>query len=293
MNLWRFLKKCAVDRPAAARSARLTARGFYGKGYWLLRPNAPLAYKIPRGGTLLLEPGHSFTGCFWPGGIDYYEPDVRALLLGFLKPGYTFIDCGANVGYFSVQASGLVGRVGKVVSIEANPVTFKLLQRNLNENESIVSINCALTAQSGYVELFVPSDGDVYSSLHADGLVKESSTIRSMTVPSRTLDDIVVELGLDRIDVVKIDIEGGELDVLRSSPLVLSRFRPVVIVEYGTNTWPSFDATPRSLMLLADRYRYELRVFDIKQKSLVPIPADIWERPYVNLVLLPRSDSNN
>src|SRR6266540_956801 len=133
MNLVRFLKKCLNDRPAAWRSAKLVVRSLYGQLHWSLHPNAPIRYRIPSGGLLLLERGHSFTHSFWP-AVDSYEPDVRAALTHFLKPGDTFVDCGANIGYFSVMAGHLVGRRGQVVAIEANPVTRTFLSRNLQLN---------------------------------------------------------------------------------------------------------------------------------------------------------------
>ena len=134
-----------------------------------------MVHHLPNGGILLLEPRHSFTYCFYP-GVDQYEPDVRAALQYFLKLGNTFIDCGANIGYFSVLANNLVGKAGKVISIEANPVTFSLLEANLKANNFGVPIHCALTNEAGEVELFMPTEGgDVYSSLRKGGLVNGES----------------------------------------------------------------------------------------------------------------------
>ncbi|HIK06680.1 MAG TPA: FkbM family methyltransferase [Trichormus sp. M33_DOE_039] len=235
MNIWRFIKKLFTDQEAAWLSAKLVARSFYGQWYWSLNPNKPLVHRLTEGGSLLLEPGHSFTHCFYP-GVDTYEPDVRSALQYLLKPGNVFIDCGANIGYFSVLANTLVGKTGKVISIEANPITFNLLEKNLKLNNFGMPIHCALTTESKQeVELFVPVEGDVYSSLRKGGLVKGES-VQSFKVLGRTLDEIVKELGLSKVDVVKIDIEGGEINVLKSASYVLSSFRPVVIAEYGTNT---------------------------------------------------------
>lgn len=290
MNLRRFLSKCVNDRAAALRSAKLVTRGLYGRLYWFVCPGSPLAYSVPAGGTLLLQPGHSFTGCFWPGGVDYYEPDVRALLLHMLKAGGTFVDCGANVGYFSVQASGLVGKSGTVVAIEANPVTYELLVRNLEKNRFGIPVHCALSSQAGEVELFVPSDGDVYSSLRADGLVKISESFESIKVKSRTLNEVIESLGLQRVDVVKIDVEGAELDVLFSATNVLDKFRPVVIVEYSTNTWNAFGATAETVQSFCRQHRYVIRRFNLLQRRFDPVGEDVWQSPYLNLVLLPEEE---
>lgn len=274
-----------TDPAAALRSAKLVARSFYSQWHWLRHPDAPLAYRLPTGGILWLDPEHSFTHCFWP-GVDQYEPDVRGFLQSLLKPGYTFIDCGANIGYFSVLAGGLVGSEGKVVSIEANPVTYKLLERNLQANHFGTPVHCALTSQKQEVELFMPSEGDVYSSLRKGGLVNGDS-VRSFKVQGRTLDELVQQLTLSKVDVVKIDIEGAELDVLRSAPNLLTALRPIIIMEYGTNTWPSFGANPEDLKELVHKHHYVLRLFNLQKQKLVPATEEVWQSDYTNLVLVP------
>lgn len=285
MNLIRFLKKCVTDRPAAASSLRVVRRNLYGQVYWSLKPNAPLAYQLPTGGTLLLDPKHAFTGCFWP-DVDHYEPDVRAFLNDALNPGDTFIDCGANVGYFSIQAGALVGSGGTVVAIEANPNTFKLLERNLQANNFGIPVQCAVTTQTGEVALYMPSDWDVYSSLSTGGLLKGKDN-QSFKVAARTLDDVVSDLALSRVDVVKIDIEGGELDALRSGAHLLSTFRPLVITEYSVDTWSGFEATSQELIELARKFGYTLNLFDLQKRELVPVTDEVWQRAYVNLIMAP------
>jgi len=285
MNLLRFLKKCMTDPAAAGRTARVVARSYYGQLYWSVKPGTPLAYQLPTGGTLLLDHKHAFTGCFWP-DVDHYEPDVRAFLRHALKPGDIFIDCGANVGYFSVMAGALVGKSGRVISIEANPTTFKLLERNLRANDFGTAIHCALTSQGGTVELYMPQDWDVYSSLRANGLV-EGKADHSFTVKAQTLDEVVADLSLAKVDVVKIDIEGGEFDVLRSAPKLLAEFRPLIITEYSINTWASFDVTHKDLKALARQFNYTLRLFDPQAQQLISVGEDVWQYPYANIIMLP------
>lgn len=285
MNPWRFINKCFTNPPAAWLSAKLVGRDYYGQIYWFLRPHQPLKHHLSEGGILWLEPTHSFTHCFYP-GVDQYEPDVREALCYLLKPGDTFIDCGANIGYFSVLAGQVVGKQGQVISIEANPDTYHLLQRNLKANHLDLSIHCALTSQAGEVELFMPVDGgDVYSSLKPGGLV--SGSIQSFKVKARTLDSVIQEFELTKVDLIKIDIEGAELDVLYTASHALSVFRPIVITEYGTNTWTKFEATPQKLKDYLNHFSYAIRLFDRKTKKLIPPSEETWLSPYTNLFLLP------
>jgi FkbM family methyltransferase len=290
MNLARFVKKCLTDPLAALVSAKLVVRSAYGFIYWKFRPGVPLIYHVPTGGRLRLTPGHSFTHAFWP-GVDKYEPDVREALRYLLRPGHTFIDCGANIGYFSVMALGLVGPTGRVVAVEANPVTFELLRRNIELNGRGTPVHCAVTSHDGDVEIFVSDMGDVYSSLKVGGLVT-GDTVHSHKVPGKTLDAVVATQKLDRVDVVKIDIEGAEMDALRSAPKLMAEQRPVFVVEYGTNTWPTFEATANDLLRLAGERGYRVRSFDPVARALVEPPPGTWESAYTNVLLVPNDAIN-
>ena len=97
---------------------------------------------------------------------------------------------------------------------------------------------------------------------------------------------------LDRVNLVKIDIEGGELDVLRSAPETMMKFRPTWIVEYGVNTWPAFGATPEQLLELLRERRYAVRQFDPRAGRLFEPDASIWQSGYANLVLVPAEKLN-
>jgi FkbM family methyltransferase len=267
----------------------MVLRSLYGKTYWKLWPDRPIEYKTESSGVLLLEPGHSFTVCFWP-AVDRYESDVQAALFHFLREGSVFVDCGANVGYFSVLAHGIVGPSGRVIAIEANPVTFRLLQRNLQRNGMKEAINCALATSSGEITLYMPATGDVYSSLRTGGLVV-GDNIQSFKVAGMTLDEIVASLGLRSVDLIKIDIEGGELDVLRSAAEVVAKCRPVIICEYGTNTWPAFGASKSDLESLMRQYGYFIGRFDVETGRVRAAEPEVFSSPYTNLVLLPEGSS--
>lgn len=285
MNFVRFIGKVLTSQASAWRSVKLVSRSAYGRLYWRLYPTAPLRYALSTGGTLWLEPSHSFTTCFWP-AVDQYEPDVRAALLHFLKPGATFVDCGANVGYFSVMAQQIVGSRGLVVSIEANPATFSLLERNLACNGDAIAINCALMSHAAETQLFVPREGDVYSSLRKGGLVGGEG-VQTIRVTGRTLDQVAASLQLRRLDLLKVDIEGGELDVLRSATRVIRDLRPVVVCEYGTNTWPAFGATAEQLTILMREHDYSIGTYDVSRQVVVPAGPQVWNSAYANLVLMP------
>ena len=90
--------------------------------------------------------------------------------------------------------------------------------------------------------------------------------------------------------MVKIDIEGAELDVLRSARHVLKELRPVVVCEYGINTWPAFGATAEGLLALLAECDYTVGIFDVKSGAVRPVDETVWKSGYANLILLPKID---
>lgn len=288
MNILRFLKKCFTNPPTALKSAKLVLRSYYGYFYWTTFPDKPLKYRLPTGGVLLLEPNHAFTKGFWP-SCEPYDQDkyVLAMLRNLLKPGDVFIDCGANIGYFSVLAGDLVGVTGKVVAIEANPETYKLLRRNLEVNNINLCFNYALTYENGEVELFVPNKGDIFSSLRQNEYI-QGDLMYSCKVLGKTLDDVVNEIQLSKINLIKIDVEGAEIDVIKSAVNVISQFRPPIIVEYGVNTWPVFGSTIQDLFTIIKSYDYSIYKFDLNNSFTELSDSSLITNTYVNLLLAPK-----
>ena len=286
MNLFRFIKKCLTDPAAARTSAALVLRSIRGGIHWRLHPDEALCWRLPTGGVLYLERGHSFTHAFWP-AVRAFEPELREFLLAMLKPGDTFVDCGSNIGYFSVLAGDLVGKGGRVIAIEANPVTHKLVSRNLAANGLPAPVHCALTATEGEVELFVPASGDdVYSSLKPGGLVG-TENVQSHRVPGRRLDSVLREQAPSRVDIIKIDVEGAEMDVLRSATETLEKFRPLCVVEYSTSTWEAFGSTAEMLQQFAAAARYRISRIHPPPARVRPVTAEDWKSGYANLLLSP------
>lgn len=137
-----------------------------------------------------------------------------------LKDGFVAIDVGAHVGVFTLKASEEVGEKGLVISFEPNPYTFNLLERNLKMNQvtNVIPYRIALSNSSGKSKL--------YQSPHPreDSLVKVRS--KYVLVNLDILDKVISKLNLERIDFVKIDVEGAELRVLEGAQKTLAKFRP-------------------------------------------------------------------
>ncbi|MDQ2639188.1 MAG: FkbM family methyltransferase [Pseudomonadota bacterium] len=155
-----------------------------------------------------------------------WEPYVTAYVRQSLRPGDIFIDVGANIGYFTLLAAGLVGNKGSVHAIEASRRIFTRLQRNvdLNGYRHVRCIHAAASSAAGELSLYLaPDDNDGHSTTvealaHAEGMRLEG------TVAADTLMNLVGEEKLFSARLVKIDVEGAELSVLNAIFPVLERF---------------------------------------------------------------------
>lgn len=143
-----------------------------------------------------------------------------------LKPGDVVLDIGAYVGMFTVKASKAVGEHGIVVAIEPSPENYAMLIGNCMGLDNVIKIRKAIMAKNG--------TGNLYYSKSAAANSLVTRWKRYIEVETITLDDLVDELKLDRIDLIKVDAEGAEIDVLKGAQKVLAKGTRLVIAAYHT-----------------------------------------------------------
>jgi FkbM family methyltransferase len=151
-----------------------------------------------------------------------HEPEMRSLLARFLKPGGIFVDLGANEGYFSVIASGLVGPAGKVVAVEPQSRLQSVLKMNFDANHcgNIMIEKVAVCSGTGKVQMRISSERNTGStSLYQTTRYPQNQE----EVASVTLEDLFRQAGIERCDLMKVDIEGAEYDALMGAGDVLKR----------------------------------------------------------------------
>jgi FkbM family methyltransferase len=160
-------------------------------------------------------------------GLDRRERITRQFVR-LLRPGDCVIDIGANVGYFTLVAARLVGPGGCVHAFEPSPEVLPWLQANadLNPSANIRVHGQAVTDRCGQVRFYTAAaDRTGYSSIRNLGCQTASAAM----VPAITLDSMLPEL--PRVRLVKIDVEGAELLVLRGMRELIRRDRPFLIIE--------------------------------------------------------------
>jgi len=176
-----------------------------------------------------------------------WEPNLTAFLQRRLKPGDVFIDVGANIGYFSLLASSLVGVKGKVYSVEASPSIFKLLSEHiaLNGAENVTALNIAAAAKRGVLNLYQgPAENiGTTSTLQSRDMILEA------VVPADKLSTMVGQ-DLKRAKMIKIDVEGAEVPVLLDLLSVAGALprELEIAVELNPDGMRQFGVTPKELL---------------------------------------------
>jgi FkbM family methyltransferase len=154
-----------------------------------------------------------------------YEPQETALVQSILRPGMTFVDVGANWGYFTLLAAHLVGKAGRVVSLEPDPRLFPILQESIVRNylEQVTVLQVAAASEEGTLKLAGYNEsGDNFG---ISRIVCEGEQESTFDVIARPLDKLFDDLGLHTIDLLKMDIEGFEWYALSGLENSLSHLR--------------------------------------------------------------------
>lgn len=170
-----------------------------------------------------------------------WEPDVSRVIEQNLSAGDVFVDIGANIGYDTLLASSRVGATGKVVSIEASPRTFALLQRNLAANPSssnVRAVNAAVSDKPGTLDLYEINEGNIGA---ATTLASRGGTLMA-SVEALPLAEILKPDELARLRLIKMDVEGAEPPILRHLLKQLSRYPATMDIVVEASPEDDFEA---------------------------------------------------
>jgi FkbM family methyltransferase len=161
-----------------------------------------------------------------------YEPHISRVLRAFLRDGQTFVDVGANIGYFSLLAARLVGELGHVIAFEPVSFNYGLFEKSIAQN-GFVNIELhrkAVLACDGSVEMLQferRNSGSFHLRRAIDG---EDPAGERLIAEAVRLDDA---LGRRPVHLVKIDVEGAEGLALQGMQATLREHRPLVVIEYA------------------------------------------------------------
>ena len=166
-----------------------------------------------------------------------YQPALTAFLKHHTPLHGTCLDVGANLGFYALNFAQWVGPQGHVVAAEANPALAERIARDVTHNgfEHMTIVDRPVHARVEPVTFYVsPSPGK--SSILTQHV---ADPVQTLTLTSTTIDHIAQDHGWQRLDVIKLDIEGNDCNALLGARETLTRFRPVIAFEYWHSTPPA------------------------------------------------------
>jgi FkbM family methyltransferase len=236
-HLWRIPPRVIRHIPTPYRRIRLM--NAYGRAHQA----HPVSFLVRMRNGLLF---HGNTRDVIQRNIYIYgvwEPEITRWLEGYLRLGDIVVDVGANTGYFSLQASRLVGPEGHVFAVEPVPSINAAMTRNIEVNQcsNILLFNVVASDTPGAVVIYRASEGNIGES----STVVEPGHISEGQVEAVRLDDLLEGMDDSAIRVVKIDTEGDEARVLAGMTKMLTAMRSgsAILVEVTPDKLALRDAT--------------------------------------------------
>ncbi len=257
----------------------LGPRNFTGKGrlvhYWITHrdPGQRGTRRIGTDGLIECDFSVPYEAMVW---ARQEEERELAFLRSLLRPGDHFVDCGANLGLWSLTAADCVGPAGHVTAFEPGPVAWARLQQNLTRSpglrDRITAVNAAVSSRRGEAAFLAGHE-------HNSGRITRRHSAETVCVPTTTLDDYFLQRPIDGL---KLDIEGGEHDALRGGEQILRRQRPWIVIEFnalisGKERLCDWDVLP-----YLQRLGYACR--SLGHEPLSPMDPI---RGYVNVIFVP------
>lgn len=199
---------------------------------------------------------HGFEICLNPedlgispsiGVLGWYELRTTELFVEVLREGYTVVDVGANIGFFTLLAARIVGKSGTVLSFEPEPTSFSLLSKSVERNNfsNVRLFQKCVSDVVGNRTLYLSATR--HKGMHS--LIRDSGGA-SITVPATRLDAEISSLDIDRIDLLKIDVEGAEPEVIAGAARLLSedRIRNMILEWEHPEIWSQHEGLVRRLL---------------------------------------------
>lgn len=170
---------------------------------------------------------------------QYFDPAERDLLASRVRDGFRFIDIGANIGAYSLFVAAKAGPGARILAVEPQPEVFSRLTYNIAQNPfgTIKAVACALADKPGELTLFIDPANRGESSVR----ILRSSAGSAVKVPATTLLALAEGEGYDRLDAIKLDVEGAEDLILepflRDAPEAL--WPKLILIEDSRQRWQS------------------------------------------------------
>ena len=185
-----------------------------------------------------------------------WEEMESTFIINNVNERTVFVDVGANIGYFSMLAAQQ--KVGKVLAIEPIPGTYDMLRRNVEHNlfrDVIEPLNIALGSKEHTVKFVCSLGPKNHIEYEVDNVHRDLPTI---DVNVTTLDNLLKDKEeIDRIDVIKVDIEGAEYGFLQGARMTLETFKPIIMMEIEEHRLVKYNVTAENIFAFMNDLGYK------------------------------------
>ena len=225
-----------------------------------------------------------------------YEPKETEVVKKEIKKGYTVLDIGANIGYYTLIFAKLVGLEGKVYAFEPDPKNFEILKKNvqINNYKNVVLIQKAVSDRNGEINLVLEENNTAGHNIRSDN----TDGMNTINVDMTSLDEYFKNFD-GNIDFIKMDVEGSEFGVIKGMKSLLARSKNVkIMTEFDPFFIKKFGVVPEEFLdsFLQNHFKF----YDLKkshQKKLKEITKTellknytIKKENHTNLFLVKKED---
>ena len=219
--------------------------------------------------------------------LGAYEKQDYDELISIMPVGGVFLDVGANIGIYTLAMARAAGSSGSVHSFEPNPASFERLSHHVFQNGLVnVRLNqVAVGSEEGRAKLNTPTKENTGAASLLSTNMPARFEARPIEVQVTSLDTYCTRHAFDRLDVIKIDCQGYEIQVLEGASNVLQTFRPRLLLEYDIDWLLAAGASGSQLCSLLKSAQYEC--FQRRHGRLVQFTADDTPGTVVNIHAIP------
>ena len=199
--------------------------------------------------------------------FNIHEPISTKIVTETLQKGMTCLDVGANIGYYVALESKILGDQGKIIAIEPSPQNFEYLKKNIamQKAKNIAAFNFAAGDKNGYIN-FVSDENESNSGRVIPDSEVDNWPGQVVKLPVKTIDSFLIEIGIDKIDFLRMDVEGYEYHIFQGMKDTIKRSKPIIQIELHKSIMGT--ETTKKLLEELKNEGYEL-------KSYIPREIDI------------------
>jgi FkbM family methyltransferase len=197
---------------------------------------------------------------FYVLGKTLTEPRERRFFRKHVEPGMVVFDVGANLGFYTLLLADRVGPSGRVHAFEPDPLSFEILKRRAAGRSNVEINQTAVGDHEGRITLFTNRSNRADNRVHPS---LGNETAEAVEVPLTTLDTYCAARGINRIDAVKMDIQGAEVAALAGFRKTLARLQPRwMLIEFSPEHLRGAGASPEAFWKVLEELGFEPWGFD-------------------------------